>query len=175
MNDEVKSGGHRADKAKLSANSDESATIISTHVSTDTEAATITDPGTSVTLEEVEDAWGAALTSDLSVDMTVKPQSDPAQATHSSIDLHELHLVEGDAPAEPPAHYRLREVLGEGGMGVVYEAEQTSFARTVAVKMVIGKQNRAHDAPPPLASMGARAPCLLRKRLRSHFRKSASR
>ncbi len=39
------------------------------------------------------------------------------------------------SPAEAP-DYELIEVLGEGGMGVVYSARQSAIARTVAVKML---------------------------------------
>lgn len=38
-------------------------------------------------------------------------------------------------PAEVP-DYELLEIIGEGGMGVVYAAHQSSIARTVAVKML---------------------------------------
>ncbi len=49
-------------------------------------------------------------------------------------------------PAEVP-DYELLEVIGEGGMGVVYAAHQSSIARTVAVKMLkpsakVGEEQR---------------------------------
>ena len=50
------------------------------------------------------------------------------------------------SPAEVP-DYELLEVIGEGGMGVVYAAHQSSIARTVAVKMLkpsakVGEEQR---------------------------------
>ncbi|MEO2046091.1 MAG: protein kinase [Pirellulales bacterium] len=50
--------------------------------------------------------------------------------------------AKSDTVASEAPDYELLDVIGEGGMGVVYAAKQSSIARTVAVKMLKGD-----DAP----------------------------
>jgi hypothetical protein len=70
---------------------------------------------------------------------------DPGSGTSSSKLVIKTRAFKADTaqPSSGP-DYELLEVIGEGGMGVVYEARQTSIDRTVALKMLKG--NAAADA-----------------------------
>ena len=87
--------------------------------------------------DELEDA-------NTSVTMKAREQSPPPQETKRTLVIKTKSLVQqvqgtnvGHAGGEP--EYELLRVLGEGGMGVVYDARQTSIDRNVALKMIKGE------------------------------------
>ncbi|MEM7205882.1 MAG: serine/threonine-protein kinase [Planctomycetota bacterium] len=62
-------------------------------------------------------------------------------------DLLELMVFEGDAgPDAWIGEFRVLRPLGEGAMGVVYEAEQTSLGRRVALKVLTNERRWSPDA-----------------------------
>lgn len=69
---------------------------------------------------------------------SIKGAVQTGGASGSSLVIKPRHLASpGEKPARGnEAEYELIRVLGEGGMGVVYDARQTSVDRSVAVKML---------------------------------------
>lgn len=72
---------------------------------------------------------------------TMKAREKPARAAKNTLviktkSLRDVKPVPGAPVTEP--EYELLKILGEGGMGVVYDARQTSIDRNVALKMIKG-------------------------------------
>lgn len=92
--------------------------------------------------EEVRRQWAAATGPGQRQDETVKTEPTGATAP-SRITLHDKDIGESGARVESPPEYELLNVLGEGGMGIVRAARQSSMDRIVAVKML--KPEKAGD------------------------------
>jgi WD40 repeat protein/tRNA A-37 threonylcarbamoyl transferase component Bud32 len=80
-------------------------------------------------------AWPKLPTSE-SPGMTIKSIAFEGEDGGSSIVIQQRGLARSDGHAAPTSDYDLLDVIGEGGVGVVYAARQASIDRQVAVKML---------------------------------------
>jgi len=101
-------------------------------------------PQQSVTLKYIQTLWGDSIRADMTPGMSIKQKSKDTEIP-SYITVKKKSLASAKEKIEPTADYELLELLGKGGMGVVYSARQTSIDRTIAVKMIKDKLARDED------------------------------
>lgn len=91
--------------------------------------------------EELREIWGTLVITDAVAagvrETPSKSSSSPSDGSWPQPAISTLPFVIGD--------YRLEELIGQGGMGVVYRAYQTSLKRTVAVKMISGQRPESEE------------------------------
>ncbi len=85
--------------------------------------------------ERMSAAWGKVRTAE-SPGMTIKSIAFENEDGGSSLVIQQRALARSDGHAAPTTDYDLLDVIGEGGVGVVYAARQASIDRQVAVKML---------------------------------------
>ncbi|MCA8985219.1 MAG: protein kinase [Planctomycetaceae bacterium] len=78
--------------------------------------------------------WGAGMHPGMDPSMTIKGAEvfSPQTAEHKTIPTRRLQ----DQKQRGAGEYELVKILGEGGMGVVWNARQRSIERSVAIKMI---------------------------------------
>jgi WD40 repeat protein len=94
----------------------------------------------------ITNTWQGALSDDDNPRSSLKLESKSASGMGSSlvVNLRGVRNVEQVVQPTVGADYELLQVIGKGGMGVVYSARQASVDRMVAVKMI--RPNVAADA-----------------------------
>src|SRR5262245_1975734 len=93
--------------------------------------------------EQVDRIWSKSLTSIATKpSMTIKASSSEPDAAISDVYIRPFRIGLPGEITQANNEFELQEVIGEGGVGVVYAARQASIDRTVAIKML--RQEFAH-------------------------------
>jgi Leucine-rich repeat (LRR) protein len=107
-----------------------------------TQTQTDSTAGDETSLRRLRSLWGQSLVAGAQPTMTLRGQGAGGQA-RGGLHMRTMQVGKaGDGEAGSP-QYVLGQCLGEGGMGVVYEAKQTSLNRTTAVKVL--RRDRGDD------------------------------
>jgi len=80
--------------------------------------------------------WSTALTAQSKPRQTLRVDTAKTVPQAHDLVVRSKLVRQSDEPQDQPADYELGGLLGEGGMGLVYDARQTAVDRRVAVKML---------------------------------------
>lgn len=107
----------------------------------DEETIDLPQPLPPLPFDQLETIWSDTITNASDPDVTIKKETKPATEIGSTqkISVKSRELKHGHDVKDNPPDYELIKILGEGGMGVVYSARQTSIDREIAIKMIKDK------------------------------------
>ncbi|MDZ4817522.1 MAG: protein kinase [Planctomycetota bacterium] len=86
--------------------------------------------------DRIAGMWKGTYSPSTTPRMTIKGSEDGPSTRDSRLVIKQRNVQQSDGFTRTGADYELLEVIGEGGVGVVYAARQASIDRTVAIKML---------------------------------------